>query len=236
MLKQNKKITGTILIIVFLPLLACVIPRTVMNFIKENTNDNPFEDEISLNKEYDLIAVPDVEYESTGQMDLHAAYSCTINTGSYYDLYVGHMQGSKSTVHLAKIEFDLENSYPVLYFDFLFHGKATIPRIDSEGNIYGEAQYEDLEVGVGEAIWENNYFYGSIDGTRDSFIIYQEETTGYQTDIELGGFGALIPNGDEIHLCTDNITKDLFDIIKLQPFDQLREACVSDNYFICTPQ
>jgi hypothetical protein len=177
--------------------------------------------------------------ESSGSFDTSIQTStlyCTINTGSYYDLYLGHRPESLSTVELAETEFNLVNSYPDLTFNFKFHGIATSPRIDTEGNICDYIQDENLESGEGTATWEGIYFYGPISIEMVSITRYQGETSEYTTPFEDVVFGGLAPSEKEIHVCIDPISKEHFDYIKGQPFDQLRAACLSNDYFICTPE
>jgi len=186
MIKQNKKNIGIMLITFLLPMLACNMPVSLYRLASRAFDIRDVaEEKRDLKDEFDAIVVPD-NYDLLPSEQDQAVnptnYSCTINTGSYYDLYVGHGPDSISTVELTEIEFYLENFYPGgLTYNFEFYGKATIPLIDTDGNIYGYPQYEDIEEGEGYAIWEGSYFYGEMIVERLSITTYNGETSEHRT-------------------------------------------------------
>ena len=90
MMNQNKKIAGVILIAFLLPMLACNVPKSLLLPFGQSKSAMRL-----VESNFDATVVPD-NYDSQ--------YSCTINTGSYYDHYVGYRPSQFTTVELSEIE------------------------------------------------------------------------------------------------------------------------------------
>jgi len=240
MMKHSKEVSGIILIAFLLPMLACNYPRSFLRSrFPAMTNQEYAEEEEKIKDEFGAILVPDNYDILPSEIDQAVdptKYSCTINTKSFYDVYIEHRQSPLAKTNKSEVKLILVSFYPNLTFDFSFHAIGTLKNVHPDGTLLGNIEYEHLESGKGNAIWEDDYFYGTISYQKVEITTYNEETSEHKTSGELTGIGAWSPNRKEIHVCLEGLSIDQFDMIKVQPFDQLRAACISNHYFICTPE
>jgi hypothetical protein len=163
---------------------------------------------------------------SVDELDLPANWTCGSNIGYWGDWLSG------AIIEKSELIFNLQTSPPDVSYDFTFHGIANIPDLD--GN--PQTPTEEIDNGKGIAMWDGTYFYGSVTINRESYLYYTSETSEFKDSFDKDVIGALSPDHIEIHLCFHDYTRDQFDSIKNQPFDQLKSNCYSKSYFFCTPQ
>jgi len=161
-------------------------------------------------------------------INIPRVWTCSSNIGPYGTW----MQSDGSIIDKSDLVFNLDASNPSPSYEFSFEGIARIP---SSGDY---ALAEEFFYGIGSATWDkSNYFYGSVDIERTSSLTYPHSEKSEQIDTwERAVIGALSPDQKEIHICFHVHTKDQFDYIKNEPFENLLEHCSSFQYFVCTPQ
>jgi hypothetical protein len=73
--------------------------------------------------------------------------------------------------------------------------------------------------------------------TETMFARYEDsDDVVYHQTFDHAVFGGFSPELNEIHLCFDVHTREQFEGIMKQPFDQLLANCATQNYFVCTPK
>jgi hypothetical protein len=183
------------------------------------------------------ICDPDEELAGNEDAVMAEKWACSSETG-----YLGdYLHASTSNVEIDKQEllFDLTANPTTVELDLSFHGIARIPLQSASGEPAGYQKTEDLYTGEGSADWDGDYFYGSITMNRVETLYgrYEgAEDVVYDQTFDHAVFGGFSPELNQIHLCFDVHTREQFEGIKDQPFDQLLPNCATQNYFICTPE
>ena len=162
-------------------------------------------------------------------------WSCTSKSG-YWGAW---MQTNGTIVDKSELIFNLDAQHPSPNYEFKFDGIARISLSYASGNVSDYAHVVHHSAGRGTANWDDSeYFYGSVDIERSEVLTYPDSDPNPEEKAswERAVTGALSQDHKEIHICFHEYTKEQFDSIQHQPFEDLRPNCHSNNYFICVPK
>ncbi len=167
--------------------------------------------------------------------EFRAEWACSTETGYLGDWM--HASAGRNMIDKQELLFDLTSNQSAVVLDLSFHGVARIPLENATSDSIHYQKTEHLYTGKGSAEWDGVYFYGSVTMNRTETMYYEtSEDTVRKDTYDHAVFGGFSPELNEIHLCFDVHTREQFEGIKGQPFDQLLANCASQNYFICTPK
>ena len=191
------------------------------------------EEEEEITAEDQSVESSTAPWDSSPELDIASSWICSTNVGPWGTWM---QNGDPNTrIDLTELEFNLQADPPSVSYDFSFHGLGGIPLYSAEGNFYDHLNTEEISYGEGVAEWDETNFYGTVTINRESYLYYPSNTDEFNDRFDRAVIGALSPDQGEIHLCFHTHTKEQFNSIKQQLFDQFKSHCTSGQYFICSP-
>jgi len=164
-------------------------------------------------------------WDSSPELDIASSWICSTNVGPWGTWM---QNGDPNTrIDLTELVFNLQAAPPSVTFDFSFFLLGGIPLYSAEGNFYDHLNTEEITYGEGVAEWDETTFYGTVTINKESYLYYPSKTDEFKDRFDRAVIGALSPDQGEIHLCFHTHTKEQFNSIKQQLFDQFKSHCTA---------
>ncbi len=185
-------------------------------------------------------SAPSQSQETSGEKQV-SSFSGSWTCGSDSGYLGAWMQGGDPNTQIeeAELVFDLVSDTTGVSFDISFHGIVQIAMYGASGTSLYYQKAEDFISGTGQAEWVESYFFGTVTMNRIETLFGLDENSDnsvYDDTFSHTAIGGFSPEFNEIHVCFHDHTREQFESIMKQPFDQLLANCSSKNYFVCKPR